>query len=338
MGERTLMARDTWVFIESADSGATAAGLELLAAGRVLTAGQGGGLVAVVIGHDVDAVVRAAAAHGAETVIAVDAAVYGRYTTIAYTHALAVLAEKYRPDTILISATHTGRDLAPRLACRLGTGLTADCTGLEINARTGEIEWLCPAFGGRLMAAIVCPSHRPRIGTVRPGAFEPPTATSGEKSTCIAEDVPFAQSAVDTALIERVMRPRPEENALESAGVVVAVGHGIGGPEGVQMARAFAAGLGAAFGGTRPVVERGWLEPERQIGQSGKFIRPDLYFACGISGAAQHTVGIRNPGIVVAVNTDPTAPIFDIADYGLVADVRDVLPLLMEYLVQNIRP
>ena len=295
--------KDLWVFVETDEDGsAKNVGLELLSPGKAMAAKQGGDLVAVVIGSGVEAAVQAAAAHGADKVLVVDGAEYRHYTTDAYAIALCTLVEKYGPTSMLIGATNNGRDLGPRVSCRLKTGLTADCTGLDVDEESGNVAWTRPAFGGNLMATILCPDHRPQIGTVRPGVFKKSTAgAAGEEN-------------VD----------------LEGAEIIVSGGRGVGGPEGFEPIRALAKALGATVGASRAAVDSGWISHAHQVGQTGKTVGPKLYIACGISGAIQHIAGMSGSDVIVAINKDPDAPFFDVADYGVVGNLFEVLPVLTE--------
>ena len=320
--------KDLWVFVETNEDGtAKKVGIELLTPGKMMAAKQGGALVAVVIGNGVDAAVKDASEHGADKVIVVDAPEYKDYTTDAYTIALCALIEKYGPTSMLIGATNHGRDLGPRVACRLHTGLTADCTALDIDEDTGHVAWTRPAFGGNLMATILCPDHRPQIGTVRPGVFK--KGESGEaKAEIIKEDLRVAGKDIRTQIIEMLREMDSDEVDLEGAEIIVAGGRGVGGAEGFAPIKALAEELGAAVGASRAAVDAGWIPHARQVGQTGKTVGPRLYIACGISGAIQHLAGISGADVIVAVNKNPEAPIFDIADYGVVGDLFQVLPVL----------
>ena len=320
--------KDLWVFVETNEDGtAKKVGIELLTPGKMMAAKQGGALVAVVIGNGVDAAVKDASEHGADKVIVVDAPEYKDYTTDAYTIALCALIEKYGPTSMLIGATNHGRDLGPRVACRLHTGLTADCTALDIDEDTGHVAWTRPAFGGNLMATILCPDHRPQIGTVRPGVFK--KGESGEaKAEIIKEDLRVAGKDIRTQIIEMLREMDSDEVDLEGAEIIVAGGRGVGGAEGFAPIKALAEELGAAVGASRAAVDAGWIPHAHQVGQTGKTVGPRLYIACGISGAIQHLAGISGAEVIVAVNKNPEAPIFDIADYGVVGDLFQVLPVL----------
>lgn len=327
--------KDLWVFVETNEDGtAKNVGLELLTPGRLMADKQGGSLVAVVIGCGVDAAVKDAAAHGADQVIAAEGPEYKHYTTDAYAIALCALVEKYGPTSMLIGATNNGRDLGPRVSCRLHTGLTADCTGLDIDEESGNVAWTRPAFGGNLMATILCPDHRPQIGTVRPGVFK--KGTPGEsKAEIIKEDIHVAEDQIRTQVLELIKDLGSENVDLEGAEIIVSGGRGVGGPEGFEPIRALAKELGATVGASRAAVDAGWIAHAHQVGQTGKTVGPKLYIACGISGAIQHLAGMSSSDVIVAINKDASAPIFDVADYGVVGDLFEVLPVLTAEIKKN---
>ena len=322
------MTKDLWVFVETNEDGtAKNVGLELLTPGKDMAAKQGGALVAVVIGSKVDEAVKAASEHGADKVIVVDGPEYASYTTDAYAIALCTLVEKYGPTSMLIGATNNGRDLGPRVSCRLHTGLTADCTALDVDEESGNVAWTRPAFGGNLMATIICPDHRPQIGTVRPGVFKKADPTEG-KAEVIREDIHVAPDQIRTKLLESIKEAAGEMVDLEGAEIIVSGGRGVGGPEGFAPVKELADALGGVVGASRAAVDAGWIAHAHQVGQTGKTVGPKLYIACGISGAIQHVAGMSSSDCIVAINKDPDAPIFDIADYGLVGNLFEVLPLL----------
>ena len=320
--------KDLWVFIETKEDGsAQNVGLELLNPGRMLADKQGGALVAVVIGNNVEESVKAASSHGADKVIVVEGEEYQLYTTDAYATALCTLVEKYGPTSMMIGATPHGRDLGPSVSCRLQTGLTADCTALDIDEESGNVAWTRPAFGGNLMATIICPDHRPQIGTVRPGVFKKSDPTEG-KAEVIREDIHVAPDQIRTKLLESIKEAAGEMVDLEGAEIIVSGGRGVGGPEGFAPVKELADALGGVVGASRAAVDAGWIAHAHQVGQTGKTVGPKLYIACGISGAIQHVAGMSSSDYIVAINKDPDAPIFDIADYGLVGNLFEVLPLL----------
>ena len=323
--------KDLWVFIETSEDGsAKNVGLELLNPGRDLADKQGGKLVAMVIGSQTDSAVQAAVSYGADKVLVVDGPEYKGYNTDAYTYAVCTLVERYGPTTILIGATNNGRDLGPRVSCRLQSGLTADCTALDIDAETGNMAWTRPAFGGNLMATIMCPDHRPQLGTVRPGVFKKGEADPSRTAEVVKEDVSFAMEKIRTQVLEIIQNEGEELIDLEGADIVISGGRGMGGPEGFEPLHELASLLGATVGASRAAVDAGWVPHARQVGQTGKTVAPKLYIACGISGAIQHLAGMSGSDCIVAINKDPEAPIFGVADYGIVGNVKEVLPVLIE--------
>jgi electron transfer flavoprotein alpha subunit len=322
--------KDLWVFVETNEDGtAKNVGIELLTPGKMMAGKQGGALVAVVIGNNVDAAAKAAAEHGADKVIVVDGPEYAHYTTDAYAIALCALVEKYGPTSMLIGATNNGRDLGPRVSCRLHTGLTADCTALDIDEESGNVAWTRPAFGGNLMATILCPDNRPQIGTVRPGVFKKADAVEA-KAEIVKEDIHVDAADIRTQVLELIKEADGENVDLEGAEIIVSGGRGVGGPEGFEPVKALADALGATVGASRAAVDAGWIAHAHQVGQTGKTVGPKLYIACGISGAIQHVAGMSGSDCIVAINKDPEAPIFDIADYGVVGNLFEVLPVLTE--------
>jgi len=322
--------KDLWVFIETTEAGqAKNVGLELLAPGRKLAEKQGGRLVAVIVGSHVEDALASVSRYGADTIIVVDGEEFKSYTTDAYVCAMDALVAKYGPTTLMIGATPNGRDFGPRLSCRLKTGLTADCTSVDIDEESGNIAWTRPAFGGNLMATILCPNTRPQIGTVRPGVFKKPAETEGQ-AEIIHEDIHVALEAIRTELIEIIKDAADEIVDLEGADMIVSGGRGVGGPEGFAPIKELAEVLGATVGASRAAVDSGWISHAHQVGQTGKTVGPKLYIACGISGAIQHLAGMSGSDCIVAINKDPEAPIFDIADYGIVGNLFEVVPALTE--------
>ena len=322
--------KDLWVFVETNEDGtAKNVGIELLTPGKMMAGKQGGALVAVVIGSGVDEAVKAANEHGADKIIVVDGPEFKHYSTDAYAIALVSLVEKYGPTSMLIGATNNGRDLGPRVSCRLKTGLTADCTALDIDDETGNVAWTRPAFGGNLMATIICPNHRPQIGTVRPGVFKKSDVTAAN-AEIVKEDIHVAEDQIRTQVIELIREMGGENVDLEGAEIIVSGGRGVGGPEGFDTIKALADTLGATVGASRAAVDAGWIAHAHQVGQTGKTVGPKLYIACGISGAIQHLAGMSGSDVVVAINKDPDAPIFDVADYGVVGNLFEVLPVLVD--------
>lgn len=322
--------KDLWVFVETNEDGtAKNVGIELLNPGKRMAEKQGGQLVAVVIGSGVDEAVKAAGEHGADKVIVVDGSEYQQYTTDAYANALCSLVEKYGPTSMMIGATNNGRDLGPRVSCRLKTGLTADCTGLDIDEESGNVAWTRPAFGGNLMATILCPDHRPQIGTVRPGVFK--KSEPGEnQAEIIREDIHVDPKDIRTQVLELIKDMDSENVDLEGAEIIVSGGRGVGGPDGFQTIKLLADALGGVVGASRAAVDSGWIAHSHQVGQTGKTVGPKVYIACGISGAIQHLAGMSGSDCIIAINKDADAPIFDVADYGVVGDLFEVIPVLAD--------
>ncbi len=329
MGE----VKNLWVFIETDDNGqAKSVGLELLNPGRRLADKQGGALVAVVLGYHIDSAVKTAAEYGADEIIAVDQSELAHYNTDGYTKVISALVNKYCPTTMLIGATNNGRDLGPRVACRLNTGLTADCTALDIDDESGNMAWTRPAFGGNLMATIMCPDHRPQLGTVRPGVFKKAEPVPGREVAVTKEYVAIKEEEIRTELLEVICETAGEMIDLENAEIIVAGGRGVGGPEGFEPLKELADVLGATVAASRAAVDAGWIPHAHQVGQTGKTVGPKLYIACGISGAIQHLAGMSSSDVIVAINKDPDAPIFNVADYGLVGNLKEIVPILTEQI------
>lgn len=321
--------KNIWAFVETVNGQAKNVGLEMVVGGRQLADAVGEKLVAVVIGSGVDAAVAAATSFGADQVIVVDGTDYADYSTEGYTYALEQLVSKYKPATLLIGVTINGRDLAPRLAARLKTGLTADCTGVVIDASTGIVQWTRPVLGGNSLAVIECPEARPQMGTVRASLFkrgEPDTARTAE---IIKEDIAVPAGTIRTAIVEKITEAA-DGVKLEDAEVVVSGGRGVGSAENFDMLKELAKLMGGAVGASRAAVDANWVPQVAQVGQTGKTVSPKLYFAIGISGAIQHLAGMSGSDVVIAVNRDADAPIFEVADYGIVGNAKQVIPLLTE--------
>lgn len=323
------LTKDLWVFIETNEDGSPKkVGLELLNPGRRIADKQGGKLVALVIGDNVAETVEQAGIYGADQVIVIEGPEYKQYTTDAYANALCHAVTKYGPTTVMIGATPNGRDLGPRCSSRLKTGLTADCTSIDYDDESGNVAWTRPAFGGNLMATIMCPDHRPQMGTVRPGVFKKPEAGENHAEV-IKEEYHVAPEDIRTTLIEVIKEAAGDLVDLEGADVIVSGGRGMGGPEGFDTTlKPLADLLGGVVGASRAAVDSGWIAHSHQVGQTGKTVGPKLYIACGISGAIQHVAGMSSSDCIVAINKDPEANIFNIADYGIVGDLYEVVPAL----------
>lgn len=320
-------AKNMWVFIETECGKAKNVGYELINAAKPLAEKKGCELVAVVLGKDVESVAKDAICYGADSAILVDGPEFEYYTTDAASNALVALIEKYKPETLIIGATNNGRDMGPRVSCRIQTGLTADCTGIDIDEETGNMAWTRPTFGGNLMATIMCPDHRPQMGTVRPGVFKKGRYDESRSGEIIREELHVPREEIRTSLVKRVQEVAEAVN-LEEAEIIVSGGRGVGSQENFKILEELAEVLGATVGCSRAVVDAGWMPHVHQVGQSGKTVAPKLYFAIGISGAIQHIAGISGADTVVAVNKDPDAPIFDVADYSIVGNLNEIVPAL----------
>lgn len=321
--------KDVWVYLEVSEGKLRNVGLELLGEGRKLADGMGQSLAGVLIGHNTEGLAKEAFAAGSDKVYVVDAAELAQYNTDGYTATLFDLINTYKPSVILMGATNDGRDFGARVACRVGTGLTADCTGLGIDEATGLVSWTRPAFGGNIMATIICPDHRPQMGTIRPSVFKKPVLDYNKKGEVIQVLSKVKAEDIRTQLIEMIQVCTVSCN-LEEADIIVSGGRGLCKPENFSLVEDLANVLGASVGASRAAVDAGWKPALHQVGQTGKTVGPKIYFACGISGAIQHLAGMSSSDLVIAINKDPDAPIFRMADYGIVGDVMEVLPILTE--------
>ena len=319
--------KNIWVFIETECGKPKNVGFELINAAKPLAQEKGCELIAVVIGKDIEGVAKDAICYGADSAIIVDGPEYEYYTTDAFAKALVALVEKYKPETLMIGATNNGRDLGPRVSCRLKTGLTADCTAIAIDEETGNVAWTRPTFGGNLMATIMCPENRPQMGTVRPAVFKKGAYDEAKTGEIVKEEITVAADEIRTTLIERVKEVAESIN-LEEAEIIVSGGRGVGSAENFKILEDLAEALGGEVSCSRAVVDNGWKPKDLQVGQTGKTVRPQIYFAIGISGAIQHVAGMEESDLIIAINKDEDAPIFDVADYGLVGDLKKIVPQL----------
>ena len=320
--------RGIWVYIEQADHQAQHVGLELLHAARDLADTTGEELTAVILADDTTELVEQVKPYGADSILAVDCPQCAQYVTDVYTELLHGLICEYKPSAVLIGATENGRDFAPRVSCRLKTGLTADCTALGIDAESGDVAWTRPAFGGNLMATILCSNTRPQIGTVRPGVFRAQLAGKATEKVIRLERT-VTQDKIRTQVRELIAKVGSTFNISE-AEVIVSGGRGMKGPENFPMLEQLGEMLGGVVGASRAAVDSGWIDSSHQVGQTGSTVHPKLYIACGISGAIQHLAGMSGSDVIVAINKDPDAPIFDVADFGIVGDLFEVVPALIE--------
>lgn len=321
--------KDVWIVVEYEKKGVSHVALELLGKGRELADKLGSRLAAVVLGESVSRLTDELFAHGADLAYVVEHPSLREYRTDPFVETAAHLVRKYKPEIVLMGATTTGRDFAGALATEIGTGLTADCTGLEIDAATRNLIQTRPAFGGNIMAQIVCKRHRPQMATVRPKVMELPSRRDGRKGQVVKDNVALNEESFMTKVLEFVQEEGMTVN-LADANVIVSGGRGLQDPANFKVVEELARVLGGAVGASRAAVDAGWIPYPHQVGQTGKTVRPKLYIACGISGAIQHLAGMQTSDIIVAINKDPDAPIFKVAAYGIVADLFKVVPLLTE--------
>lgn len=322
--------KNLWVLVETKEDGsAVNVGLELLNPGRKMADILGGNLVAVIIGEEVSKAKEEVKDHGVDAIITCEGEIYKEYNTDVYAYAVEQLVKKYNPNTILIGATNQGRDLGPRVSSRLHTGLTADCTELDVDAETGNVQWTRPAFGGNLMAQILCPDSRPQMGTVRPGVFSKEATGRKDNIEEIEDNIEYT-GEIRTKILNFIPRDEGEDVDLVGAEYIVSGGRGLGEAANFKIIEELAEALGATVGSSRAAVDAGWISHSHQVGQSGKTVGPKVYIAVGISGAIQHLAGINASDTIIAINKDPDAPIFDVADYGIVGDLFEVVPALTE--------
>lgn len=320
--------KNIWVYIESLDGIAKKIGLEILTPAKELAATTGEKVVAIAIGTNAEGVAKEAIAYGADEAIAVDGLEYASYGTDAYTFAMASLAEKYKPSSILFGATQDGRDFAPRVAAKLNTGCVADCIGLSLDDEK-NIIWTCPSYGGNIHSELVCDTARPQMGTIRSSTFKKGEEDFSRTGNILKETISFAAETLKTKVADAVKEISEAVN-LEEAEIIVAGGRGMGSEENFKLVWDFAELMGGVVGATRAPIEAGWISRAHQIGQSGKSVAPKLYIACGISGATQHVAGISGCDYIVAINKDEDASIFDVANVGIVGNVMEVIPAMME--------
>ncbi|MEW8959558.1 MAG: electron transfer flavoprotein subunit alpha/FixB family protein [Moorella sp. (in: firmicutes)] len=326
-----------WVFIEQLAGEVAPVSWELLGAGRTLADNLEGELAGVLLGHEVKHLVSEVWAYGADKVYLIEDPVLQFYRTAPYARALVQAVKEYQPEILLLGATSLGRDLSGAVATALGTGLTADCTGLAIQPETRFLEQTRPAFGGNVMATILCRRHRPQMATVRPRVMPMPSRREGHRGELVRVDVTFDADEARAEVIE-IITEKNKAVYLDRAEIIVAGGRGVGAMENFALLEELAGVLGGTLAASRAAVEAGWLPPEYQVGQTGTTVRPKIYFAVGISGAIQHLVGMQGADVIVAVNNDPDAPIFKIATYGIVGDFREVVPALTAEFRRRLDP
>lgn len=323
------MSQNVYVLAEQRDGQLQKVGIELIGKARELADNLNQQVVAMLLGDGVKEQANTLISHGADKVIVIDNPMLKEYVTEPYTKAVHAILKAKEPEIVLFGATSIGRDLAPRVSARIHTGLTADCTGLAIDEETKLLMMTRPAFGGNIMATIVCENHRPQMATVRPGVMQAlDTDQNGQ-----GEIEEFSVSFVDTDMnvrIREVIKSEHKSVDITEAKILVSGGRGLGLAEKFSMLEDLANVLDGEVAASRACVDVGWIDKERQVGQTGKTVRPDLYLACGISGAIQHVAGMENSEFIVAINRDEYAPIFSIADLGIVGDLNAIVPKLTE--------
>ncbi|ALS15659.1 electron transfer flavoprotein subunit alpha/FixB family protein [Clostridium butyricum] len=319
--------KGVWVFAEQREGELQKVSLELLGEGRRQADKLGVKLTALLLGSNIEGLSKTLAEHGADEVLIADDKLLEHYTTDAYTKVICDLVNERKPGILFVGATFIGRDLGPRVAARLNTGLTADCTSIDVKVENGDLLATRPAFGGNLMATIACPEHRPQMATVRPGVF---AKVESDGANCNIEkvNVELTDSDVRTKVLETVKTAKDIIDISE-AKVIVSGGRGVGSKENFALLEELANILGGTVAGSRAAVEKGWIENAYQVGQTGKTVKPSIYIACGISGAIQHVAGMQDSDMIIAVNKDETAPIMKVADYAIVGDIKKVLPELI---------
>lgn len=322
--------RGVWILIEQRANKIIPVSIELLGEGRKIADLLNVELTAVLLGdQSAESLTNDLIAYGADKVIFAHSPTLYTYRTESYTKVLTELINERKPEIVLLGATHIGRDLGPRLSCRLKAGLTADCTKLTVDLDERNLEQTRPAFGGNIMATILTPNHRPQMATVRPGVMERPVKDFARKGEVIKVAADVSEDEIRTKVREFIKATKRIVN-LEEAKIIVSGGRGLGGPEGFKVIEDLADALGGEVGSSRAAVDAGWISHDHQCGQTGKTVRPQLYIACGISGAIQHLAGMQESKCIVAINKNPEAPIFNVADIGLVGDLYKVIPVLIE--------
>ncbi|WP_300846232.1 electron transfer flavoprotein subunit alpha/FixB family protein [uncultured Acetatifactor sp.] len=334
--------KGVYVFAQQVDNIVNSIAFELIGKGKDLAADLGTEVTAVLVGSGVKGLADELAEYGADRVIVVDDPELKEYRTEPYAHALASVIEKYKPEIFLVGATAIGRDLGPRVSARIHTGLTADCTQLDIGdfplnpvpgkeQKHNQLLMTRPAFGGNTIATIACPDFRPQMATVRPGVMQKKERQAGVKANIEEFNPGFTPNHNYVEILE-VVKAVSETVDIMDAKILVSGGRGMGNAENFKILEDLAEVIGGTVSCSRAVVDAGWKPKDLQVGQTGKTVRPNVYFAIGISGAIQHLAGMEESDIIIAINKDDTAPIFDVADYGLVGDLNKIVPALTEKL------
>ncbi len=320
-----------FVYVQQMDAIITNVSYELIGKAKELASELETDVTAVLLGSNISSLASEITAHGADKVIVVDDPTLKEYTTEPYTYAMDCIIKEFKPEIVLYGATAIGRDLAPRVSARVKTGLTADCTKLEIDSETKNLRMTRPAFGGNLMATILCPNDRPQMATVRPGVMKKTKKISGAQAKVIEYKLEFVQNNKYVEVLE-VIKKETSKVDIQDAKILISGGRGVGNKDNFVLLQELSEAIGGTVSSSRACVDADWVKKDIQVGQTGKTVRPDVYFAIGISGAIQHLAGMQESDYIIAINKDETAPIFDIADYGVVGDLNKILPLLTDQI------
>ncbi len=332
--------KGVYVFAQQVDNEVSSIALELIGKGKALAEDLGEEVTAVLVGSDVMGLTDILAEYGADRIIVIDDPELKDYRTEPYTHAIASVIEEFKPEIFLIGATAIGRDLGPRVCARVHTGLTADCTQLDIGdfpltpqegkeTLHNQLLMTRPAFGGNTIATIACPDFRPQMATVRPGVMQKLPREAGRKAEIIEYNPGFVPNDNYVEIME-IVKAVSNVADIQDAKILVSGGRGVGSPENFKILDDLAEAIGGTVSCSRAVVDAGWKPKDMQVGQTGKTVRPHVYFAIGISGAIQHVAGMEESDIIIAINKDESAPIFEVADYGVVGDLNKIVPLLTQ--------
>lgn len=318
-----------WVYIEQNEGEIAGVSLELLGAGRKMADKRGVELGGVLLGHQVKSLAPTIFEYGADKIYVIDDPILKDYRSETYRVGFVSLVNKYKPEIVLYGATSNGKDLASAAATDLETGLTADTTMLDVDVETGLLEASRPAFGGNIMATILCKKHRPQMATVRSKVMKAMDPVKGRCGEMIEEKIFIKEDQVRTKVLQ-IVKDVGKKIKLDEAHIIVAGGKGLKDEKGFQLCHQLAEVLGASVGASRDAVEAGWIDHAHQVGQTGTTVTPKIYFAIGISGAVQHIVGMQNSEYIIAINSDPNAPIFGVATYGIVGDAFEIVPKLID--------
>lgn len=334
--------KGVYIFAQQVDNAISPIAFELLGKAKELAKDLETEVTAVLLGYNVKGLADSLAEYGADNVVVVDSPVLETYRTEPYTQALTAVINEYKPEIMLVGATAIGRDLGPRVSARVGTGLTADCTVLEIGdfplnplpnreQKHNQLLMTRPAFGGNTIATIACPDNRPQMATVRPGVMQKIDKIDGAKANVIEFNPALEENNCYVEILDVVKEIKNTVN-IQEAKILVSGGRGVGSKENFKLLEDLADAIGGVVACSRAAVDNGWMDKDLQVGQTGKTVRPNVYFAIGISGAIQHTSGMEESDIIIAINKDASAPIFDVADYGIVGDLNKIVPMLTEAL------